>query len=118
MQKDADCFSAHLRDQLPFDSLFRYQTNRPTRMSFRGLATYHGDNPLLRGSIQQGRRAWPLLVIQRTIQAAILIAMADPAHGLRRELKQFSNPRSRDSLAKLQKRQRPKDHANLLNSTR
>lgn len=117
MQKDADCFPADLRDELPFDRLFRYQTNRPTRMSFRGLATDHGDNPLLRGSIQQGRRAWPLLVIKRTIHATILIAMADPAYRLRRKLKQFGDPRSRDTLAKLQKRQSPKDHANLLNTT-
>lgn len=86
-------------------------------MSLRGLATYHGDNPLLRRSIQQGRRAWPLLIIQRTIQSAILIAMADPAHSLRRKVKKLSDSRSRDSLAKLQKRQRPKDHANLLNTT-
>mgnify|MGYP005854531179 CR=1 FL=1 len=117
MEKDADCFATHLRDEFPLDRLFRYQTNRPAGMSFRGLATHHGDDALLRGSIQQGCCAWPLLIIQRTIQATAPITMADPAHGLRSELDQLGNPLSRDTLAELQKSQRTKDYANLLNAT-
>ena len=84
-QQNPDCFSSYLRRQFVPDGLFSYQPHRPTSATLGRLATHHGDDALLLTVVEQWRCSRPWFVIERRVQAAAFVAMADLADGLGRQ---------------------------------
>ncbi len=81
-QQDSNCLPAHPGHQLPLDGLLGHQANRPTGIACRRLATNQGADPLLLRFLQQRRRTTSLPLVQGALQAAPLIAVANPPAGV------------------------------------
>jgi hypothetical protein len=75
--------SSYTWDQLALDGFLHHQTHGPAGAAFWNVATYHGDNPLFLAVIQHSGGTWALLLEERGLQTATLVAMADSANGLR-----------------------------------
>ena len=74
----------------------------PTRAALGRVAAYHSDDPLFLAVIEYGRRAGALLFVERRFQAALPVAMANFANGLRSEGHPVGNPPCATTLGQLQ----------------
>jgi hypothetical protein len=94
-QQHPDGLSPNARHQLAFDRLFGQQAHSPTRPSCRRLAARHGNNalPLLR--IQGRSSSGPGCVVQRALQSALLIPLADLPDSFGRQPQACSHRRRR-----------------------
>ncbi len=81
-QQDPDGFSSYVWNEFPFDGFFGHQADRPAGSTFWRSTTYHRDDPLFLVSVQHLGRARPLLLVKSTIQAGMLVAMAESANCL------------------------------------
>ena len=81
-QQNSDCLPAYGRDQSPLDGLLGDQAYRPPCIAVGRIAADHGDDPLLLAVVEHFGRAQTRLFIDGTLEAPLLIAMADLADGL------------------------------------
>ena len=81
-QQNPDCFSSNVRRQFALNGFFRYQSHRPTSASLGRLAKHHGDDALFLTVVEQRLGSRPGPVIQRCVEAAFFVAVADLADGL------------------------------------
>jgi hypothetical protein len=115
-QQNTDGFSPYIRHQFPFHRLFGYQPYSPTGMALGGIAAHHRNDALFLVRVEDFGRTGTLLLIQSTIQPALLVTMAQPPNRLRREGDQLGDLRRAGAFSQLQQRQRPQDDAYLLHA--
>jgi len=99
-----------------FDGFFRYQAYGPTRAAFRRATAYHCDQALFLAIVEHLGGSGPLFLIQRPIQAALLITAAYISDGLRCQRNHTGSAGRRHTLGQLQKRQGAQDDSDLLDS--
>src|SRR5689334_5733788 len=84
-QQNADRLPSYRWHQLSFDRFFAHKPNRPPRVPLRRLAANHRDNALFLAGVQDLRRAWAWLLVERLGQSAALVAMRESPDHLRRQ---------------------------------
>jgi len=80
LQQNSDRLASDLGNQLALHRLFGHHANRPTGIPRRRSGADHRDDPLAQTVVQQGCRPRPLLIVQRSLQSALLIAAPDFTH--------------------------------------
>ena len=115
-QQDSDGLSSHVRHQFPFDRFLGHQPNGPAGAALGRIGADHGDDALLLTAVEHLGGSRTLFFIKRTIQSSLTVAVTEPANCLRSEWNRFRDLRSADALGKLQQRQRPQNHADLLDA--
>jgi len=70
-------------------------------LAFWRIAAYHGDDALLLSCVEHLRSTRALLLIECTVQAGLLIAMAEPPNRLGREWDNLGNVRRVGLLSQL-----------------
>src|SRR5215813_5293451 len=113
-QENANGFPSYTGNQFAFDGFFRYQANGPTGASFRWIAAHHCNQALLLAVIEHLRRSRSLFLVQRTLQAALLITAADTAYGLGSERDYVGDLRCAGALCQLQQSQSAENDPDLL----
>jgi hypothetical protein len=78
---------------------------------------HKSDTPLLLAGVQHFCRTRPMLLIERTLQAGLLVAVADAADSLGCQGDYFRDPRSTGILSQLQQCQGPQNHSDLLDTS-
>src|SRR5208283_1374665 len=84
--------------------------------SLRWVVADHGDHTLLLGVVQDWFDARSLAVIERTVQAATLVAVCDLADGLGGKGKRLRHLGSGGAIGELPKHQSAQDHPHLLDA--
>jgi hypothetical protein len=112
-QQDPDCLPPDTRNQFPLHRFLSDQAHCPPRLTLGRLTTDHGDDALLLRGIQQLLGTATLTLEQSTLQAAFLVAMRDPSHGLRRQMDDPSYGWRRLALCQLLQGDGPQDHPYL-----
>jgi hypothetical protein len=77
-------------------------TSRTAGMSFGRIAAHHGYDALFLAGLQQFLRSGSLLVVQRPLQTALLVTVADFPNGLRRHRNNLGDAWRTDAFAQLQ----------------
>ena len=103
-QQYSYAFSSHSRNQFAFYGFFGHQADRPPRTTFGRVATDHGDDALFLTVIQKRFCAWALFFVKRSVEAAVLIAVANPANRLWRQRDDAGDPGCAHSFRQLQER--------------
>jgi hypothetical protein len=113
-EQNPDGFPSHAGNQSPLHGLLGHQSHGPAGAALRRIAAHHGDDPLLPAVVQHSRGAGALLIVERRLQATLLVAMADLSNGLRREWEHAGDARRTDALGQLQERHGAQDDTDLL----
>jgi len=94
-QQNSDRFPSYRRHhQFTLHRFFCHQADRPTGTPFWRIAAYHGDDPLFLVGVQYFGRTGPLFLIESTILAGLLVAVAEPPDCLSGERDHLGNLRS------------------------
>src|SRR4029077_18800687 len=80
-QENANGFPSYAGNQFAFDGFLRYQADGPTGAAFRPSAAHPWNQTLLLGVLEHFRRSRSLFLVQRALQAALLVTAADTAYG-------------------------------------
>jgi len=91
-QQNPNRLPPYLRHQFTFHRFFGHQANRPAGTTFWRIAADHRDDALFLVSVQH-LGAGPLFLVKCTIQAGLLIAMAESANCLWGEREHLGDPR-------------------------
>ena len=116
LEKDPNCLPADAGYQLALDGLLGHQAYRPTSPAFGRITAYHRDDALLLGRVQELPGPGPLLLIQRRIQATLVVAMGDLADRFGGQRNRLCHLGRRNLIGQQPQSQRPQNHAHLLNS--
>src|SRR5579863_4569654 len=81
-EQNSDGFPSHARNQFPLHGFLYHQPHGPTSAALWRVTTDHGDDALLLAILQHFRRSRPLLFVEGTFEAALLVAMANLANRL------------------------------------
>jgi hypothetical protein len=101
LQQNPDCLSAHLGNQLPFDSLFGDQADGPTGTTFRRCTADHGNDTLLLGTVENLFCPRSLFGVNCGVPAVIYVAMGDLADRLGSKGECFGDLRCAEVVGKL-----------------
>jgi len=116
LQQDPDCLSAHPGNQFALDRFLSYQSYGPARVALWGRSANHRDDPLALILVQQRRRTGSLLVVQRLVQAVVLVATTNFTDGFRIDPETASHFGSRPSLVQLGQSQGAENDSNRLDA--
>ncbi len=116
-QQNPDGLPSYVRHQLALHRFFGHQAHGPAGTTLGRIAAHHGNDPLFLVGVQHFSRTGPLLLIEGTIQAGLLITMTEPTDGLWGEWDHLGDLRRAGLLSQLQECQGPQDHPDLLHST-
>ena len=116
-QQNPDCLSAYSWSQFAFDRFLGQQPHRPTGAAFRRRTTHHRNDALFLAVVEDFLSSRSGLVIQRSLEAAFLVAMADLSDCLLGEGNRTRDPRRADSLGQLEEHCRAKYDSNRLFAT-
>ena len=115
-QENPDGFPSYAGNQLSLDGFFGHQAYRPTGAAFRGVAAHHCSQTLFLAIVQHFRGSRPLFLIQRPIQTALLITVADVSNALWCQWNNAGNSRRTYAFRQLQERQSTEHDSDLLDS--
>jgi hypothetical protein len=116
-QQDPNGFTANIRHQFAFHGLLGYQPHGPSRAPLRRIATNHGNDPLFLAGVERHGRAWMLLIVQRPVQALVLIAPPDLAHCFGSQHDVRGHLGHRLTIVQLGEGESAKNHPDRLNTT-
>jgi hypothetical protein len=98
-QQNADCLPSYGWHQFAFHRFFSHQPDRPTGAPRWRIAAHHSDDSAASGWAPELRPHWAAVSLERTIQASLLEAVAQPAGYLRGQRNHLSNPGSAGKLS-------------------
>jgi hypothetical protein len=98
-QQNADGFPSYCRHQFTLHRFFGHQSDPPTGAPLWRVAAHHGNDPLFLIGVQYFGRAGPLFLLERTMQAGLLIAGTEPADCLWGQRDHLGNLRSTGTLS-------------------
>jgi len=115
-EQDPDCLPTDAGNQFALDSLLDHQAHRPTSPAFRRITAHHRDDALLLGIVENLLGPGPLLLIQRAVEPAPVIAMGNLADRFRSQRDGSRDLRSRNPTRQQPQGKRAQNNTHLLNS--
>ncbi len=116
LKKRPNGLSTGSRHELALDRFLGNQPHRPARSVFGRITAHHGNDALFFAGPEQGSRSRPLFVVERSLEASLLIASANLPHRLGAEMNMGRHLASGLAGIELQQRQRPQHGAHGLDS--
>src|SRR6266516_6348812 len=116
-QQDPDGFPPNVRHQLTFYRLLGHQTHGPSRTTFGRITTNHGNDPLFLAGVERDCGPRMPLIVERPLQAFVLIAPSDLAHSFGGQSDIGRHLGHSLTVMQLREDESAKDHPNGLNPT-
>jgi hypothetical protein len=80
-QRNPDGVPSYMRHQFALDCFFRPPVEPSSEYALQAVGAHHRDHPLFLVGVQHFGHNGPLLPVERTIEAKLLIAMAEAPDG-------------------------------------